>query len=362
MSNTKINDNSEINDIRTSFKGITFSNFKKIEAKAQFIENMKKGKVEPACYWAAELICAGHYMDLWEIILHYMSKYIHLGNPKIVIYLEKRYTIFKNIMSQGHFLNEIQLRNNSNMRKLFAEVISILTISNKKHSFEPIKINRIEEFDITQMTERLKAPSVYIETIFKPKDPKEIFIALNELAHHLSSDHLSMINACYWIEWIMEFDNICKKRKEQSKCERRSQYEVDLKLQCDIIWMIWDILLYSCELQNNIFTLSIMKSLVNLFCIKYTNASAKKRRYIFYFAVTLITEPVPTHIELIADKPIVQNVVDKINHIYTQIKTNEVTPGTDYLFNGLEAQSTFDKSIQKLDIMSKIDFIDDDIP
>jgi hypothetical protein len=105
-----------------------------------------------------------------------------------------------------------------------------------------------------------------------------------------------------------------------------------------------------------------MKSLVNLFCIKYTNASAKKRRYIFYFAVTLITEPVPSHIELISDKPIVQNVVDQINHIYKQIKMNEISPGTDYLFNGLESQNTFDKSIQKLDIMNKIDFIDDDIP
>ena len=302
-------------------------------------------------------------MDIWEIILHYMSKYIHLGNPKIVVYLEKRFTVFKNIMSQGHFISELQLRNNNNMRKLFAEIISVLTISNKKHSFEAIKINRLEEFDMTQMTDRLKAPSVlYIEPIYKPKDPKEIFIPLNEFAYQISIDSLSMLNACYWIEWIIEFDLICKKRKEQCKCERRTRYDVENKLQGDIIWMVWDTLLYYCENQNNSFTMSIMNSLVSLFCIKYTNASPKKRRYLLYFAVALITEKVPTNVDMIADKIIVQNVVEQINNIYKQIKKNEVGPGTDYLFNGLEQHNNFDKSIQKLDIMNKLDKMDDDIP
>ncbi len=59
---------SDINDIRTStqFRGFSFSNFKKIEVRKQMIENMKKGKVEPACYWCAELVCAGHYLDVWD--------------------------------------------------------------------------------------------------------------------------------------------------------------------------------------------------------------------------------------------------------------------------------------------------------
>jgi len=107
-------------------------------------------------------------MEVWEIILHYVGKHIHLGNPKMVIYLEKRFEIFRNIITQGQYLNELQLRNHPTIRKLFAEIISALTLSNKKHSFEPIKINREEEFDMTQMTDRLKAPTVkYVESISK---------------------------------------------------------------------------------------------------------------------------------------------------------------------------------------------------
>lgn len=347
----------EINDIRTSaqFKGISFSNFKKTEVRDQFINAMHKGKVEPACYWCAELICAGHYMDVWETILHFVGKHVHLGNPKLAIYLERRFYIFKNIITQGHFLNELQLRNHPNIRKLFAEVICIITKSNKKHSFEPIKINRIEEFDITQMTERLKATSVkYIEPVFKPKDPKELFIAANEFAYNLSEERRNMATACYWIEWVIEFDNICKKRKEPVYCDRRAEYSVERKLQCDVIWIVWDVLLYYCQEMKSTYLESIMKSLVTLFSIKYTTASCKKRRYLLYFAVALITEPVPTNIEMITEKEVLQSVVEQIDNVYKQIKKNEMSPNTDYLFSNLDKENAFEKTIQKMEIMNKM--------
>lgn len=349
--------NIEINDIRTTaqFKGISFSNFKKTEVRDQMIGCMQKGKVEPACYWCAELICAGHYMDIWEIILYFVGKYIHLGNPKLAIYLERRFSIFKNIITQGHFLNELQLRNHPNIRKLFAEVICIITKSNKKHSFEPIKINRIEEFDITQMTERLKAPSItYIEPIFKPKDPKELFIPANEFAYNISAERRNMAAACYWIEWIIEFDNICKKRKEPVYCDKRPEYSVESKLQRDIIWIVWDTLLFYCNETKNSYLESIMKSLVTLFSIKYTTASCKKRRYLLYFAVALITEPVPTNIDMFTEKEVLQSVVEQIDNIYKQIKKNEIGPNTDYLFSNLDRENTFEKTIQKMEIMNKM--------
>ena len=115
---SKVNDNSEINDIRqsTHFKGVSFSKFKKTDVRKQFITNLTKGRIEPACYWCAEFICAGHYMEVWETIIHYIGKHIHLGNPKIVCYIENRYEIFRNIMSQGQYTNELQLRNHPTIR------------------------------------------------------------------------------------------------------------------------------------------------------------------------------------------------------------------------------------------------------
>jgi hypothetical protein len=350
----------EINDIRMpgEFKGISFSKFKKTDVKKQLTENILKGKIEPACYWCAELLCAGHFIDVWECILHYIGKHIHLGNPKIVIYLQMRYDVFKTIMENGHYLNELQVRNNLQLRKLFAEMISIITSSNKKNSFEPIKINREEEFDMTQMTERLKAPTVkYAETIFKKDDPKELFIAVNEFAYHISSERKHMLSACYWIEWMVEFDAICKKRKTPCYCERRPFVKVENKYSRDIIWILWDtLLLYNSEL-NNPFIDKIMNGLFQLFSIKYTTASCRKRRYLLYFAVEILTEPVPTNIELTTNPVVVKTVIDKINHVYKQIKKNEENPGTDYLFANLDRQNTFEQSMKRMEMMNCMDFI-----
>ena len=349
--------NAEINDIRTpaQFKGETFSKYKKTDVQSQLLLNMSKGKIEPACYWGAELVCSGHYIDLWETILKFVGKNIHLGNPKIVVYLEARYEIFKSIMQQGHFTNELQLRNNITVRRLFAEIISTMTYSNRKHSFETIKINREEEFDITQMTERLKANSMkYAESVFLKDDPKELFIAINEFAFHISMETSNMLNACYWIEWVVEFDLICKKRKEAVLCQRRPNYGVDIKLQKDIIWIIWDCLLTSCKQRNNSFLDKILQSILTLFCIKYTTGACKKRRYLLYFAVALLTEPVPTNIEICNKKEMVQVIVDKINEIYKQIKKNEESPGTDYLFSNLEKQENFQNTIRKLEMIENM--------
>jgi len=351
-------DNSEINDVRepSEFKGFSFSKFKKTEVKKQLIENMLKGKVEPACYWCAELVCSGHYADIWESILYYTGKHIHLGNPKIAIYLQMRFEMFKNIVSDSHFINELQLRNNNKIRKLFAEMICVVTLSNKKNSFEPIKINREEEFDMTQMTERLKAPNVeYILPIFKKEDPKELIIPVNEFIYNISIKN--MLPSCYWIEWIVDFDTICKKRKEPCYCERRTFVTVEKKFSCDIIWILWDALIYYSELSNNTYIQSLMKSLVNIFSIRYTTASCKKRRYLLYFAVSILCETVPNDIELISNKQIIQNVVEKINQIYKQIKKNEESPNTDYLFANLEKQNNFEKTLKKMELVNSMDFM-----
>ena len=162
---------------------MTFSGFKSTIVMQRLEDSMNREKIEDACYWCAELLCAGHYTELWEIILYYSTKHIHLGNPKIAIYLELRYNIFRNIVNQSTTLNELDLRNNEKIRKLFAEIMCTLCLSNRKPSFEQTKINAENAFDMTQLSSKLKAPNTeYVRENIRPKDPKELFIALNEFA------------------------------------------------------------------------------------------------------------------------------------------------------------------------------------
>jgi len=368
----------EINDIREErdFKGITFSSYKKTDVINELLINLSNSKVEPACYWSAELVCSGHYMELWDIIITFVSKHIHLANPKLPLYLEMRYENFKSIVSNGYSGNELQLRNHPKMRTLFAEIICVLCNSKRQHKFESIKIKKKEEYDIITMSQRLKAPRIdYAQEQFRSKDPKEIFIAVNEFAYHISGDSKNTLLACYWVEWIVEFETICKAKKETCRCERRSHIQVDDKLQFDPIWMIWDLIIAESTKPetHTLLTQKIIKSLLRMFCVRFTSGVRKKRRYLIYFAISLLTTEYDSKIEMVQDKLIIETAIGNISSVYKQIKQHEISPDTDYLFssegyNGaINNKGDLENTIKRLETLNSMNTIvrkagDDNIP
>jgi hypothetical protein len=71
--------------------------------------------------------------------------------------------------------------------------------------------------------------------------------------------------------------------------------------------------------------------------------------------VALLTEPVCYNVPVVSNKEIVEKVVDNINNVYVQIKQNEASPGTEYLFNYLEKQNHLEKSLQQMELLNNMD-------
>ena len=233
----------DINDARSikQFKGITFSKFKKNDAKKELLNNLVNSKIEQSCYWCAEFVCSGHFIDLWDTIFLFSAKYIHLGNPKLPHYLNLRLNYFKSIVNNGFQENILKIRNHEKTRELFAEIICVLCLSSKKNAFENIKIDK-NDLSMTRIAHKLKADSTkYAQIVFKDEDPKELFIAVNEFAWNISKNKKDSRMACYWIEWILNFETLIKKENKKYSGSRRT-VPVENKYQTDIIWILWDCL------------------------------------------------------------------------------------------------------------------------
>jgi hypothetical protein len=345
----------DINDKRSlaEFKGVSFSKFQKNKVKTELINSLIMSKVESACYWTAELVCSGHFSDLWEIILLFVSKYIHLGNPKLPIYISMRFKNFKEILCNGFIGNELALRNNMKIRNLFAEIVSLLCHSRKKHNLEAVKIQKAEEFNISHMASRLKAPTIgYIKDIFQPEDPKELYIALNEFAYHISAETKNSVSACYWLEWILEYETLCKQKKEICVASSRQFSQIQDKYVNDIIWLVWDVILRE-ETKNPLRT-KIINALLELFSLKYSSGVKKRRKFLIYFAISILTEPVDYSIEIIHNKAELDAIIKKVGIVYKDVKKNEESLKINYLFSGTTERSNLDKTIERLEKMNSV--------
>lgn len=275
-----------------------------------------------------------------------------------------RYESFKSIISNGYAGNELRLRNHPKMRSLFAEMVCVLVNSKRQHKYESVKIKKKEEYDIATMSQRLKAPRVdYAQDFFRERDPKEIFIAMNEFAYHISRDSKNTLLACYWVEWVVEFETICKAKKETCRCERRAHIPVDEKLQFDPIWMIWDMILSRSNDTDDYspLTQKIVNSLLRLYCIRFTPGVRKKRRYLVYFAISLLTAEYDSRIEMIHDRPVIENAIANINSVYKQIKQHEISPDTDYLFSSAgykgDKNGDLERTIKRLEALNSMNTI-----
>ena len=344
----------EIQDIRISkeFKNITFSNYKKSEVKKELVKSILDEKIEDSCYCSAELICAGHYKELWELLLIICTNNIHLGNVTLPIYLNMRYENFKEIVINGYVDNEILLRNNKKIRQMFCEIICIFCFSKKKSIINNnIKLTD-NDFNFLNIQEKCKADNLnYSNDFILPEDAKELIVCINELSYHLSINSSNTIYSCYWINWLIEYDNKCKKQKRQLKCERRPNIPVHEKFQMEPIWIIWEVLDSYIKKKKNLKLNKIYDSCLNLFCLRYSTSTNKKRRDLIYFIVMLINEEYQIPKEIISNKDKINIIINKIDNIYKQIKKNEKSPKIDHMFNVIE-KNNLSETLMKLETMN----------
>ena len=300
----------KINDIRPNFQTTTFSNYKKTHVIKELYKCIYYEKKEDAFFWTGELLCSNGIIDLWNIYIQYICKHIHINNPKLHIYLFKKFNEFKQIANKSNDL-DLNLRNNEEIRILFFSLTAIIGECKKNTIMDSPK------FELTfDINDNLKAPNVtYIQPFFKSGDPKECFIALNELIYHLT-DTKNKMDIFYWIDWIIEYELVLLKKKRHIICIQRS-----FAPNKNIIWIIWEILF---SFKYNSILEKIIESLFELFKIKYTTATNKKKKCILHVAIMFIINTIDYQIKLIENSSILNNLNENITIVFGRLKKSEI--------------------------------------
>lgn len=309
-----------IDDARDAsfFKVCTFSKYQKTKVKEQWLEALKSGDREAACYWTTEMVCSGQFVDLWDLILHFYGKFVNLGNPKLALYLDCRFQLFRT--SAEGIKDELELRNKMVVRQLFAEIVGVLCLSAKRPGTDQVKVKK-EDLNLMESTAPFKAPnSNYAKPFFKDQDPVEVYAPLNEMCFALSGKQT--LRACYWIEWILLFE---RAKKPAPRCASRG-YVTSKKNDGDLIWMIWEILIaYVAEGLPH----KIANATFNLFRLHYSPSANERRRFLLYYMVTLCCDPFDAETPIVGDKAALEEVVKQCNTFYRDIRKHSIRIKTD---------------------------------
>jgi len=293
------------------FKITTFSKYKLADVKRELLSALVESQLEACCYWTTELVCSGRFADLWETILYYFGKYVHVANAKLAVYLELRFATFKEVATSESV--ELNLRNKVVIRQLFSEIMCALCLSPKKLGLEPVKLKK-EELESYQM--KLKAPNAeFARPFFKAGDPLDLYPVFNEFVYSLSVS--KTMDACYWLEWFILYDNT---KKPPPRCQPRS-YVSGKRPASEPIWMIWDVLL---KKQKNSLCGKIAIATLHLFCLHYTTEANKRRRYLMYFLITLICEEARLEGEIVPERRVIEAVFPSCSLMYRDIRKHSI--------------------------------------
>ncbi|MBF76235.1 hypothetical protein CMK20_18900 [Candidatus Poribacteria bacterium] len=327
-----MDEQSIINDTRdhTSFKTITFSGFKKNQVINAVFKSIESKKIEQACHWTTECILSGYSDILLEKIILFSSKVIHLNNPKLPEYILRKTRVYYNqvkLLDTKSKDKLLLLRNSQMIRNLFFDMITTLFTSSKTKKYDKYpKINELEDFNYTNMKKRLcSGMNILPDHIIKFNDPEDIRIIINEIFTMCKNKHFGYDRCCYWILWLLKWENLHKKKEIPWNIDYREIKEVNEKYRCNIIWVIWTIIKEEVKIRDDKNITQQINSLYTLYTDNFTPNKRTTRLPLIFNAIGYLTHTIDFNKPVRGNFKLFIQVQINVNKMFASKKKNEVS-------------------------------------
>lgn len=320
-----------IKDVRTfeSFKKKTFSGFKKNDIINAVFKSIENKKIENACHWTCECIVSGYALCLWEKLINFACKIVHINNPKLPYFIYRKNLVLMNQIARLNTKSKdkfIYLRNSQMVRNLFFDVVTTLTSSIKTKRYDKYpKIDDKEDFNFTNLQKRLCAEmNILPQHIIHFNDPEELRIIMNEIFIMLKNMQFGYEKCCYWILWLLKYENIHKKKKKLWIIDERDIEDLDKKYRGNIVWVIWETIFEEMKIRNSRNINKQITSLYELFKCNYTNGKRTARIPIILNAVGYLTNNIKFNIPLRINMKLFIQMQCNVNKMFGDKKIHEI--------------------------------------
>jgi len=321
-----MNDKYKIIDTRLNedFKQKTFSGFQKKDVIAALFKSIDQGKIENACHWCTECIISGYTLKIWDRLIVYACKIVHINNPKLPIYLYKKNMMLFNQLNRLECKNKdyLILRNSQMIRNLVCDLISTIITSEKKKKYD--KLFKIKEGDFNIKSSLQANIHILPSSILRFDDPEELKIIINEFYFHLKNQLSGYDKAIYWILWLLEWERKHKKNKETWTISERKVDIKNDKDKCDFIWIIWETIFIELSNRKNKMVTNNIKVLYSLYINNYTSSKRNTRLFIIYNAIGHLTNTLDYNKSIRNNMTVFIQTQANINKMYEIVKKNEV--------------------------------------
>ena len=315
-----------INDNRTPnyFKNTTFSNYQKKSVISELQKAIKSSNIESSCHWLVEAHCSGYIEEIWDKLIILSSSLVNSNVPKLPSYIFNRYQSYLEHIGGTSATTSVLLssRNNATIRHQLTEVISLLSISEKK---DLPKANSIKPYEIDinwiKGNKRL-IDNMYIKPNFiRENDCKDIHIIIYQFIQNLTIAKKDIHNAIYWMSWLIAWENK-NKNNPLAQIESRDITGLDPKYQKDIIWIIWETIITETNDRNNSNLSTQIQCLYQLYKFNFSQSKRKARIPLIIHAISLLTLNVEWSSQLTNKQNVIKHVCVQINKLYMDLQNN----------------------------------------
>ena len=311
------------------FKEKTFSEFKKREVYSELMKSIEKGKIENTCFWITECIASGYTLNLFEKLIIFSCKIIHINNSRLPSFLWNKYSSFYNSIS--HINNNkqkkklIHLRNTQSIRNGLIDVGVTLALSPKDKRFDKYpKLKEDDDFSFSTIKNKLNATMQILPShIIRFTDPEELRIIMNEFFFNLKNKLGGYEKCVYWILWLIQWEKINKKKKIAFEIEERPIKGLKPQLCKDLIWLVWSVIFEEANIRGNEIKEQI-QYLFLLFKINFSSGKRNSRLPLVYLAVGYLTLPVQFNTPIRKSNDIFIKTQSNVNKLFADKKKFEV--------------------------------------